>query len=404
MRIGVLRAMLALPYEWALDPAQLAAPAANAELTDLFVWSGNASLDIADINQLKVGELLKEIKQQQLAGVATFLYPRQLIGSLLRGAVAPVRGCPVQEGLYATTAARSAVRRALAEGPWQVAVVQMVRSAWAAEILLREAPGIPILFDAIDAMGLHFQHSLGDYPLWLRPLVRLEAARCRRREQWLVARASLTTAVAGRDLKALGCPPARSRVVPVAGREIARSVPETRSQPPIVLLSGNLGYRPTVRGALWFAREVWPRLRRAVPGVRWVLAGARPPRVMRRLAELDGVEVHGDVDDLGPFLARASVAIAPMSTGSGVPMKVLEAWAAGLPVVAAPWAAAGLQESSKEGLLQAETADEWLSAITRLLTEPSLAEQVAGQGRSIWDRWYRPERVHEQVQEAIVAA
>jgi len=107
-----------------------------------------------------------------------------------------------------------------------------------------------------------------------------------------------------------------------------------------------------------------------VPEARWVLAGARPPRAVRRLAALPGVEVHPDVPDLDPYLAAATVAVAPMPTGSGVPMKVLEAWAAGIPVVPArrrPRASSGARGRSGAGRELERVA---VAALVRLLTEP----------------------------------
>lgn len=314
-------------------------------------------------------------------------------------AAAALSGWPLQEGLYATGSARKALSGALREHRPDAAVVQMVRCGWAMDQLGREASALPVLFDAIDAMGLHFERAAQLARPWLRPLLRAEAGRCRRRERELAGRASLSVAVSARDLDELaarcGC------VVPVSGRIVAEAA-AARTRP-IVLLSGNLGYRPTVRAALWFAAEVWPRVASSVPQARWVLAGARPAAAVRRLGRLPGVEVHADVEDLGPYLAAATVAIAPMAGGSGVPMKVLEAWAAGLPVVAHPWTAAGLPADARDALAVADGADEWHRAVTRLLTDPSAAAGLAERGRELWRRSYHPERVDEGLRAALAA-
>lgn len=315
-------------------------------------------------------------------------------------AAAALSGRPLQEGLYATRSARKALSRALREHRPDAAVVQMVRCGWAIDQLGREAPELPVLFDAIDSMGLHFERAAQLARPWLRPLLLAEAGRCRRRERELAGRAALSVAVSARDLDELaargGC------VVPVSGRVVAAEA-GAPSQPTL-LLSGNLGYRPTVRAALWFAAEVWPRVASSVPQARWVLAGARPAAVVRRLGRLPGVEVHADVDDLGPYLSAATLAIAPMAGGSGVPMKVLEAWAAGLPVVVHPWSAAGLPADARDALAVADGADEWHRAVTRLLTDPSAAAGLAERGRELWRRSYHPDRVDDGLRAALAAA
>jgi len=188
----------------------------------------------------------------------------------------------------------------------------------------------------------------------------------------------------------------------VAGKEVAKAA--SSDVEPVVLLSGNLGYRPTVRGAQWFAREVWPRLRTAVPEARWVLAGARPTAVVRRLARLPGVEVRADVPDLRSYLTASRVAIAPMSSGSGVPMKVLEAMAAGVPAVVHPWAAEGLVREAGEAVAVASEADDWVAALQSLLRDPGAAHALGRRGHELWRRYYHPDSIAEQIREIVAEA
>lgn len=315
---------------------------------------------------------------------------------------AALGGRPLQEGLYDSREGRRTVGSAVREHQPDVAVVQMVRCAWALETLRGVAPDLPVIFDAIDAMGLHFGRAAQSSAPFLAPLYRAEARRCSRREAWLAAAATLTVAVAGRDLAALAVEAARGRVVPVAGRAVERGDPEGAGA--VVLLSGNLGYRPTVEGALWFAREVWPAVRRRVPDARWVLAGARPPASVRRLAGLPGVEVAADVADLSAYLARARVALAPMSLGSGVPLKVLEAMAAGVPVVAHPWAADGLAPEAAGAVVVADGAEAWTGALTRLLGDRAAAGELGERGRAAWQRSYHPDVIAQQIRAVVAEA
>jgi glycosyltransferase involved in cell wall biosynthesis len=236
----------------------------------------------------------------------------------------------------------------------------------------------------------------------MRWLYRFEARRCRRREQWLAAHTELSTAVSMRDLMALEAGDSRGRVVPVSGRDMG-GVSRTRGRP-TVILTGNLGYRPTVVGARWFADAVWPHIVDRVEGARWVLAGARPGAAIRRLAELEGVEIHEDVPDLAPHLAEATVAIAPMNSGSGVPMKVLEAWSARVPVVVHPWAVWGLAGEGGHAVSVAATPEQWIKALIDLLTNHDKAREMGRRGREAWEETYSPDRIAEEIRAAVEGA
>ena len=101
--------------------------------------------------------------------------------SLPRIVAAVAAGRPAQEGLYATRSARRVVSEAARSFRPEVVVVQMVRCAWALEPVLSVVPRAAVVFDAIDAMSLHFDRAAGSVALPLRPLFRAEAERCRRR-------------------------------------------------------------------------------------------------------------------------------------------------------------------------------------------------------------------------------
>jgi hypothetical protein len=340
----------------------------------------------------------------ELEGMAEALHLHRLpaVSRFAAALGASIVGRPAQEGLYDTPDARAAVRKSLEQLHPEVVVVQMVRCGWALEIVRTHEPEAAIVFDAIDSMGLHFARGSHRAPFVLRPLWSTESARCRRREQELTRRSELTTAVSERDLDALRADPARRVVVPVSGREMGLAHPD--SDRPIVLLSGNLGYRPTVAAATWFARRVWPQLAARVPNARWLLVGARPHRAIRRLDRIANVEVHADVADMAPYLRQATVAIAPMAIGSGLSMKVIEAWSAGVPVLADPWTAAGLGPEGRDAVATASGESEWLTEVHRLLTDVEAARDLGGRGHRQWTRRFGRESVFESVRGAVVRA
>jgi glycosyltransferase involved in cell wall biosynthesis len=189
-------------------------------------------------------------------------------------------------------------------------------------------------------------------------------------------------------------------IVTVAG-SAAVLVGGPRAPEPTVLLSGTLGYRPTVRAAQWFADRVWPGVCERLPTARWLLAGARPAPAIRALNGRTGIEVHGDVDELAPFLAGAWVAVAPMASGSGVPLKIIEALAAGVPVVADPWSAAGLEDPTAVTTATGEA--QWVERVAGLLEDRDRARLKAERGTTLWRSVYHPDRVHETIRAAVNA-
>jgi glycosyltransferase involved in cell wall biosynthesis len=151
--------------------------------------------------------------------------------------------------------------------------------------------------------------------------------------------------------------------------------------PPVLAITGNLGYFPTSEGTCWLLREVWPRLRAERPGLRLVLAGNRPPRTLVREAMRRDAELLPSPQDLRGLLASVTVALAPMRGGAGLPLKVLEAWAAGVPVVATAWAAEGAAARPGQDLLVAEGRQEWYEAVSALLEDAELRRRLSVSGR-----------------------
>jgi glycosyltransferase involved in cell wall biosynthesis len=311
-------------------------------------------------------------------------------------------GRPLQEGLYDTRRARSLVAETLRQWRPEVVVVQMVRCGWAVELVREIAPSTPVIFDAIDSMGLHFERAAARSIPPVSTVFAVEAARCRRREFELASSSEIIVAVSDRDLQSLQVGTDRGRVIPVAGREVACSTALVSE--PVVIITGNLGYRPTVQGIRWFAERVWPGILTSVPQAKWLLVGARPAAAVRQLGDRPGIELHADVPEMAPFVERARLAIAPMGSGSGVPMKVLEAMAAGLPVVARPWAADGLVEEARGAVAVSADPGEWVQTITSILTDDSRVEDLAARGREAWRRFYHPDVIAQQIRDVVEQA
>lgn len=313
-----------------------------------------------------------------------------------------LRGLPLQSGLFRNRDLKERLRR-LAPAS-DLAILQLVR-------LARHLPDLgatPLVVDLVDSLALSTERRSRLDRRVLRPALRWEAGLLARWEVRLVCEASAAMVVSGRDREAIARDlpdeaAARLHVVPLAvpAPESARRV--HRSGPPLLVITGNLGYFPTAEGLLWFLAEVWPRLRALHPELELLAAGERAGARLRRALAEAGARLEESPSDLRPVLGRATVALAPMRGGAGQPMKILEAWAEGVPVVATPWAAAGTTGRPGEDLLVADDPDGWRGAIERLIGDAGLRDRIAASARRRLAADYSRHSVGRRL-EVIVAA
>ena len=158
------------------------------------------------------------------------------------------------------------------------------------------------------------------------------------------------------------------------------------------LMVGNLAYYPNADGARFFCREVLPYIRQAGGRARIVLAGHEPGAEVRALATLPEVSVRASPTDLAPFYADAAVAVVPIRAGGGSRIKILEAFAHGVPVVSTAAGAAGLEAVDGRHLLIADGPEDFAAAALRLRRDPLLATAVAAEGMALFEDRYRFEK------------
>lgn len=288
----------------------------------------------------------------------------------IAGGTAAVFGSrrPVQAALFDLPAFRRHAAEIVAESSPDAVIVQLSRLAQ----VLPSLSGVPVILDLIDSLALNMENRAAHSSL-LAPLWRLEAKRLLAWERAAIEQAEAATVVAERDRAFLGGE--KLRVLPF-GIEIPPELPPRAAAPEYELvLTGNLGYFPSVDGVTFFLREVWPRLCAAQPEVKLLLAGARPPHALKKLAAATpGVDLVADPPDLREQLRRGAIAIAPLRAGSGTPIKILEAMAAGLPVVASPSALAGLDSFPTAAARSAADPAAFADGILALLADPAAAE------------------------------
>lgn len=159
-----------------------------------------------------------------------------------------------------------------------------------------------------------------------------------------------------------------------------------RKQEDVIAFSGNLEYQPNRTAVQFFARKVWPELSRRFPQLRWRLIGMNPQFIQGDIENLPRVEVTGSVADSVRELAAAKVVVAPVLSGSGTRLKIIEAWAAARPVVSTALGAEGISCRNKHNILLAESPEEFINSIDRLLNSEELRREVGDAGRYLYEQ------------------
>lgn len=170
--------------------------------------------------------------------------------------------------------------------------------------------------------------------------------------------------------------------------------------PRSLLFLASYKYRPkNVEAALWFHREVLPLVRRSFPDAEFVIAGYGPPEALLRLEREDpGTRVTGFIEDTDQAYKSATVFVAPILTGGGIIVKVLDALAAGTPVVTTSFGNEGIEAAPGRDLLVADTAEAFAEAVVSLLQDPQARERQAACGQAYVSRNYSIDAVLQKLQ------
>lgn len=115
------------------------------------------------------------------------------------------------------------------------------------------------------------------------------------------------------------------------------------SAAPVLVFTGAMDYRPNVEAVIWFAHEIFPIIRKGSTQARFAIVGGRPTKAVQQLQSLDGVYIAGNVADVRPYIAHASVVVAPLRMARGVQNKVLEGMAMSKAVLATHPAMEGIR-------------------------------------------------------------
>lgn len=174
--------------------------------------------------------------------------------------------------------------------------------------------------------------------------------------------------------------------------------PEHLSSTPTLLFVGNFQHPPNVDAVMYFVREIWPALATQFPTLRFLVVGDPTPEIEALANEriiLTGRARNHPVfpgmpliPDLRDYYAHASVVMIPVRFGSGTRLKLLEAFAAGIPVVSTSMGAEGVEVESGIHFLLADSPRIFVEQTARLLKDPALADRLRYKARQLVEARY----------------
>jgi glycosyltransferase involved in cell wall biosynthesis len=186
-------------------------------------------------------------------------------------------------------------------------------------------------------------------------------------------------------------PPAPSiTIIPIAvDTQVLKPISRQPGSCNIVTL-GTLHYPPNADGIRWFAREVFPQVCREFPEATLTIIGKNPPADFQELAanQPEKYQVTGYVPNLVPYLERAALMVVPVRAGSGMRVRILEAFAQAMPMVTTTIGLEGIDAVPGEEILVADNVQDFTEAVGKLLKDVSLQTRLAHNGRSLAETLY----------------
>ena len=276
-----------------------------------------------------------------------------------------------------------------------------------------------LIYDSVDCISLIYEHAMDkSQSLRWRWITRFELPRTRRYEAHMVHNVDRVLVTSDKDKNALQ-KLAAQYPSPSSKAGFSKQLPEHHiivvpngvdldefEQPPshpptkTIVFSGKMSYHPNISAAIYLIRDIMPEIWANDPEVRVQVVGKDPPEYIKKLALEDArVQVTGWVPSLQPYLSNADVAVAPMTYGSGIQNKVLEAMACGTPVVVTPLAISAISVSPGHDLLVGETSTDLSNAILRLLTNSSLRAQIGQNGRRFVEKYHHWDQIASQLEQ-----
>jgi polysaccharide biosynthesis protein PslH len=234
----------------------------------------------------------------------------------------------------------------------------------------------PLLLDLVDADSSKWKQygATSKFPkTWV---YKREAKLLNLFERESVQRSRQSFFVSQKEIKAAGMEDFSNLSAAENGVNIPTLSPSAESPvgKPYVAFVGQMDYKVNVIAVTWFAKEVFPLIRERRPDVTFAIVGRAPSAEVLALRDLPGIEVTGEVPEVTRYISFASAIVAPFQISQGIHNKILEALAAGVPIVSTSGPVDPIRKELRDSILIADTASEFADAVLKVIADGRYAD------------------------------
>ncbi|MEX0648463.1 MAG: glycosyltransferase [Balneolaceae bacterium] len=174
----------------------------------------------------------------------------------------------------------------------------------------------------------------------------------------------------------------------------------TRSEPFTLVFTGSMRYVPNYDGMIYFIEEIFPEIKKEVPEAKIYIVGSGPPNILKK-HQSDSVIITGFVDDVRPYIDRASVFVVPLRMGSGTRLKVVEALSMQKPVVSTSIGCEGIDVENEKHLVIRDHPQAFAEAVLELFKAQKLRNRLISNGYELVKNKYDWSVIGESIDEAL---
>ncbi|MDG1797535.1 MAG: glycosyltransferase [Flavobacteriales bacterium] len=269
---------------------------------------------------------------------------------------------------------------------------QLVRTA----LYIKDNHEVPKTLDYMDALSKGMERRIEISNIWKKPFVKMESKRMKRFENLAYEFFDNHIIISESDRNHIShIENSKINIIPNGIDTIFFSPIITKKTYDLIFV-GNLSYLPNVQAAKYISKEIVPLLKRKIPNIKILIAGSNPTRQILKMSN-DNIKISGWVHDIRETYCSGKVFFAPLTIGSGLQNKLLEAMSLKIPSVTSPLCNQSLGAKHMKNIIIGNRTEEFVELIVNLLNDDKLATKIGEKGREYVDENFSWESANEDL-------